>query len=284
MGIFAMACKRVRDEFSLSNINFDEHTKAIGMVPWRKAFAHDPGRCFRTAQSYLIFRCLMFFLMFGTLIWSFYDMAAKGDGGYWFIYLTHWTLVLENVYLGVAAYVTSKYAGPSSKTTTANDAAAAEDNRLPCIIQVMWLLNAIVLPASFFVFVLYWGLVFSGELKVLSCLTHGLNFVVMALDSAVGSMPYLLLHGIWFMLYCLVFLLWSVLHYLLKIGDANGNGYIYSSLDWGSDAKGVSEIAMLIVLVAAPFVNCVFWVAVNLINDRCCINEPDPSYGPKTEP
>ena len=71
------------------------HASARRMIP-----VHASAR-----RRYLAFRAFNFVLMFAVLLWSFINMAEKGDGGYWFIYLTHWTLVLEVVYLALALSV-----------------------------------------------------------------------------------------------------------------------------------------------------------------------------------
>lgn len=49
--------------------------------------------------------------------------------------------------------------------------------------------------------------------------------------------------------------------------DENGNRYIYSSLDW-SDPDSTGRLAGIIVFVAVPVVNCIFWASANFCNTR----------------
>merc|ERR1712107_111662 len=105
-----------------------------------------------------------------------------------------------------------------------------------------------------------------GTVQLVSCLTHGLNFLVMFLDAVIGSQPYLLLHGLYFMLFAVVYVLWSLIHYALGIGNGLGDQYIYEALDWDATASTAS-LGLLIVFVAAPIVNFIFWICVNLFRN-----------------
>ena len=58
---------------------------------------------------------------------------------------------------------------------------------MPWFVRVTWFLQAIILPGSFCIFVMYWALVFNPDkFMFLSTLTHGLNFIVMLADYLVG--------------------------------------------------------------------------------------------------
>jgi O-antigen ligase len=62
----------------------------------------------------------------------------------------------------------------------------------------------IALPGSFFVFVLYWALVFNGSFNLISVFTHGVNFVVMAMDTLFSRQPLRMSHWFYFEVYVLV--------------------------------------------------------------------------------
>ena len=175
--LIGRVCTRMRNEFAIDNLDFDASTKAIGLVNWRGTFGHDTNRCFRSQHAYLRFRVLLLALMLGTTVWSFLDMALKGEGAYWLIYLTHWGLLLEvgrlrarsrrrrargrrrepprcshaalaqDAYLALAVYTTYKSVGWK--------AADGDSKALPWFVRRMWLLNAMILPASFLIFVMY---------------------------------------------------------------------------------------------------------------------------------
>ena len=88
----------------------------------------------------------------------------------------------------------------------------------------------------------------------------------MALDATVGSMPYLLIHGVWFMLFSATYLLWSWINYAANIGNAHGDRFIYDYLNWG-DPSGARALGLVIVLMISPIVNFIFWASVNLMNE-----------------
>ena len=75
----------------------------------------------------------------------------------------------------------------------------------------------------------------------------------MALDATVGSMPYLLIHGVWFMLLSATYLLWSWINYAADIGNAHGDRFIYDCLNWG-DPSGARALGLVIVLMISPIV------------------------------
>merc|ERR1712187_508376 len=131
--------------------------------------------------------------------------------------------------------------------TTYVSSSWSEEKKLPKSVQIMWMLRAIILPASFLIFAMYWGLVFDGTLHFVSVLTHGFNFVVMLLDAVVGRMPYLLLHGLYFFVFAAAYLVWSLIHYAAGIGDGRGHLYIYSTLDW-DNANETGSLSAVILL------------------------------------
>lgn len=52
-------------------------------------------------------RTLLFLVILGTTAWSLGREASKGHLAEWFIWLTHWTLLIELFYLGSALYLTA---------------------------------------------------------------------------------------------------------------------------------------------------------------------------------
>ena len=50
---------------------------------------------------------------------------------------------------------------------------ASRSEKIPPLARICWLLQSVLLPASFFVFAMYWGLVYDGDFAILHCFTHG---------------------------------------------------------------------------------------------------------------
>jgi len=197
-----------------------------------------------------------------TLLGSMIDQQVNHAGiEYYFIFLTNWTLMVQCVYLVLACYVTYtlKPLIESGEHGTELD--------MPTYVKVMWMLQGVLVPGTCLVFLLYWGLVFDGTISNFTIPTHGINFFVQLADLLVSSQPYLLLHGGYFFAYCLIFLIWSLVHHGIGAGDGEGNKYIYSSLDW-SNTGGTSTMVFIILFIAVPCVNCIFWIVVAYCRGR----------------
>jgi len=112
------------------------------------------------------------------------------------------------------------------------------------------------------VFLLYWLLVFptqDTDLKAISCFTHGVNFIVMLVDGWLSRQPYLISHGIYFLCYCIIYVVWTIIHAVAKIGNEVNEDYIYASLDWGRNSGKATMYAIAVVIIAGPAVNLFFW-------------------------
>jgi hypothetical protein len=110
--------------------------------------------------------------------------------------------------------------------------------------------------------VLYWCLVFpfsTSSLRALSVFTHGVNFAVMLLDGWLSRQPYLISHGVYFLAYCLIYLVWSIIHSVANLKNADEKEYIYAVLDWRQSSSKAAMYAVAVVIIAAPLVNLFFW-------------------------
>eukprot|EP00933_Yihiella_yeosuensis_P036613 TRINITY_DN30376_c4_g1_i1.p1 TRINITY_DN30376_c4_g1~~TRINITY_DN30376_c4_g1_i1.p1 ORF type:complete len:324 (-),score=42.98 TRINITY_DN30376_c4_g1_i1:519-1490(-) len=158
-------------------------------------------------------------------------------------------------------------------------------DKAPIYVSLSNLLFSIVLPGSFLVFALYWGLVFDGNLHAISVCTHGVNFVVMALDAFVNAQSFKLAHGAYFYIYAIVYLIWTVIFGAAggersctcspynkdePKGCRNMNGdiktddsedkcnYIYGSVNWNAPGSAGS-ISGAILIIVLPVVLFMFW-------------------------
>ena len=239
---------------ALRMMSFGFNKKNLRNLDWRISFGHDPSRLMSDWQSYLLFRVILLVSILITAIWSFAQyFLLEASTFYWFIYLTNWGLIIQIIYLSLAVYTTYR-----SKTFH-----HTHTSELPLFVKLMWLSYSIILPGSFMIFAMYWLLVFDGTFHPISILSHGLNFIVMALDTFFGSQPYLLFHGIYFISFAVVFLIWSYIHFILQIGnEQNGENYIYSSLNWQHPQSSI-YFSLYLVFVITPIINLSFWLCVN---------------------
>ena len=204
--------------------------------------------------QYLAFRGILFVGMLSILISSITIEILDGYGRCWPIYLTHQGALIETVYLGLAFATTAKayYYRDVEGTKDAPE-------RTPWYCRAAWILQGIALPASFLIFVLYWGLVYDGgKIFPISPWTHGVNFVLMVLDQAFSNQPMYLVHGLLFMVYAFLYCLWSYIHFVSGLKNCKNDRYIYASLNW-KYAGSTGKLACVILFIVAPFFNIVFW-------------------------
>jgi hypothetical protein len=201
---------------------------------------------------FVLARAGLAFIMDVIFLWSVVTQPVKNlPMSKWFIYLTHWTLTVEVLYLNLAAYATwmhSKVSGEKSPVSKR-------------MISAVGILHATVLPATFLVFTLFWTLVYdpSKPPQALTLMVHGMNFVVMATNFSISKHPYVWRHGVYILIYGLSYLFFSLFYYLAgehiywfsemlvpkhfishnplstrTTGGENeyGNDYIYSAIKW----------------------------------------------------
>lgn len=97
----------------------------------------------------------------------------------------------------------------------------------------------------------------------LNVATHGITFVLILADNACTSVPYLLIHGIYFFVFAVSFLVWSYVHYVLNIGDGKGHRSMYKKLNWGEPYK-MQALSLAVLLLVVPLLNFVLWGGIHL--------------------
>ena len=109
-------------------------------------------RCVSCPNKFLAFRATLFLLMMSVLVWSFSLSVIDNTAGYWFIYLTCWTLVVEVLYLGCALYTTAALRSKIIERLTENalpNPTTPWETEMPWHVQATWMLKTVALPASF---------------------------------------------------------------------------------------------------------------------------------------
>ena len=167
-------------------------------MPWRTAYGKPAGwfRCC-SPLAFLSTRAFLAVFWLAISVWSLADSCpdetdilvwnasgteseAPQHCALWITKLTHWTLLLELVYLTFAVYSTymaiydTKVPDGVGKAT-------------PWFISVTYAMQPMTLIGSLLVFLLFWGLVYEPPLGATSAFTHGANFAVMLLDLCLVS-------------------------------------------------------------------------------------------------
>jgi len=208
-----------------------------------------------TRRALLRVRLAFTVLIFALFVWSSINMGVEYEYKYWWIYITHWSLLVVLLYFVSAAYT-------QSQAVVAEE--AKSQPTAAWWMYLSWVLHDIAYPASFFVTVMFWLLVFEPPLKAFSVFTHGVNYLIMLADVILSSQPYRLAHGLYFILYAIIYIFWSLIHHWAKGRNHDGDRFIYSSLDYKEDAGGA------VGTIVTAFVGFIFvllpilWITVHV--------------------
>eukprot|EP00301_Raphidiophrys_heterophryoidea_P004338 c11895_g1_i1.p1 GENE.c11895_g1_i1~~c11895_g1_i1.p1 ORF type:complete len:317 (+),score=65.88 c11895_g1_i1:75-953(+) len=251
-------CSVLGSEFTTKNLDFNRSTSQ-GTVYWAFHFGTGNG-IFANPNYFLALRGLLAALVTFILIYSVahFMIVDAINFKYYTIYLTHWTLFLEFLYFIYAFMVTI-----AARNAAQEDKDPSMENNgkpLPMPVKILWLLQAVVLPASFMVMMMYWTLVYQPghSFSPVQVFQHGITFGAMIVDFGANRQPYLLLHGLYFLFYGALFYVWSYIHYKAKITNGEGHDYIYAALNWANVAT-TGKVGFAIILIVIPLVNLLMW-------------------------
>ena len=119
--------------------------------------------------------------------------------------------------------------------------------------KVAWFFYIIAANNSLLVTVVYWSLLYSGyKIGELDVTFHLLNSVFMVIETCVSSIPVRLYHVVYAMLYGVLYLVFTVVYWLLGGSDPAGNRYIYPILDYESEPSAAAILVVLYGLVGLP--------------------------------
>jgi len=187
-------------------------------------------------------------------------MAKDGDWHFWWIYLTHWTLLLQCTYLGFAVFTTWRVYSQTLRMEPQEANDSSEPETSPWWVTATWLLHDVAFPGAFVVTLTYWLLVFEPPLEsALSPLTHGLTFVVMLADMVLSNMPLHLMHAVYFVAYGLVYIFFTI---MFAVGDGttqNDSDFVYEVLDWKSEPGTAAVYCAAIAFVLSPLSSLLLW-------------------------
>eukprot|EP00928_Gymnodinium_smaydae_P013755 TRINITY_DN14995_c0_g1_i1.p1 TRINITY_DN14995_c0_g1~~TRINITY_DN14995_c0_g1_i1.p1 ORF type:complete len:293 (+),score=25.85 TRINITY_DN14995_c0_g1_i1:53-931(+) len=222
----------------------------------------------------LRFLVALFFM--GLLV---YDLTHSWENGYWLIYLTHWALFVETVYVvmlwRVNAYMLKLFQqmdGIVFEQLSQNDVAKST----PAIVKVVMVAHSIALPVCLLVTIIYWTALnpvwdiceLNGDAphctpfpRDTSIFVHFVNTVVLLGMFSLGELPFTAKNGGWVLVFCGVYGVWTIIHFFLKIGTYSkckthprDECPIYSIIDWHNPGSTLIVIAGL-TFILAPLVN-----------------------------
>lgn len=240
-----------------------------GVPNWMAHFGQPNERltCLKNNQNapYLSLVALNSILISSILVWSTVYAINDHEYGYWWMKLTHLTLLLQTAYHYIMFYTGFKLRG----INIAQQALPTQNNQvaqaMPNYGRATQVLQSLSLPSSLLVTLLYWTLVHDpakGPAEVISYLTHGGGLVINSFTHAISNHPYVFKQGVYFLSYGLAYLGWTGIHHAANLTDEDGNPYLYKSIDWNKpDSSGV--MSAVLAAVALPFTHLLTWVASN---------------------
>ena len=202
-----------------------------------------------------------------------------------FIYLTNWTYTILNVYFVfattlscIALYKDMKKDTETTALATDEQALeiemepdnygavdqdseeASEKDALQCHLKFFWFIHVIAATAGLFVTAGYWSVLAGDDPVDANNITkHALNSVFMVIDTCLSSIPVRLLHSLYAFLYILIYLVFSIIYWLLCGTDNQGNTYIYKSLDYDNFKPTVGGQLVVFLLVVLPVLHLILF-------------------------
>jgi len=176
-------------------------------------------------------------------------------------FLTHWGHLFNMTYLFCSMLCCANEIPVVIEGSERNKA-------IPNLIQITWLLYSTTAPLSLAICILYWiGIAPSqspqDSLNYVCIMEHGIIGIIVLIDGVlVGTIPVRAKHYVCLLAVCISYLLWSLVNYILKLGNGDwGPTYdddaLYPVLNWGWESRRVAAI----VSSSATIVLCpvLFW-------------------------
>lgn len=187
-------------------------------------------------KSYFYFRMLWTLIFLGHFCADLLLTAYDGEVQLYLLSLSRWALVVQVADNMLQLYCTAS--GLDALPT--NDPKEFEE--VPDAVSSSVALFATSQPLSFLVVVWYWGFEHWGHQEMPSYLgffLHFISWILQLISLMVCRIPLSCSHGGWLLAFVTSFIVWSYVHYALRIGMPGGcRSYtqpecpMYSALDW----------------------------------------------------
>jgi hypothetical protein len=220
------------------------------------------------------------FVTLGVTIYTIYLGYFSDPRPFYFAYLTHWGLVFSLAYSVMSVYNSFfPVAQPPSGTTTVSRRTI-----------LTWVFFTIAVHTEVLITLLYWSMIYSGELHLVSVFSHGVVAALVLVDGLfVNTIPIRLRHWLEFIMPVdLLYIIWTVLHSSLVFDIGNpdnqdedpetNDDLIYTVLDWGQEPTQTGLMAALIVLVLSPVIYLLLWGISSRRRRHVTDAKPDDAY------
>mgnify|MGYP005848831407 CR=1 FL=1 len=191
---------------------------------------------------------------------------------FYLAYLTHWSLLVTMAYFISSWFHTLQNSSTLlqrkyTTTTTTNSTTTNQQQNHPTILhKLTWGLFALAAPAEIVVTVGYWTLEWDGSTGTgfyyRNIMVHGGCLILVLLDGFyINRIPVRLRHFGLLFAYLLLYMIWTLIHALLEIGnpDYENDDNLYTALQWKEEPWSTLQYAGLFLLVLAPLAFCFVW-------------------------
>eukprot|EP00457_Paulinella_chromatophora_P012266 gb/GEZN01012465.1/.p1 GENE.gb/GEZN01012465.1/~~gb/GEZN01012465.1/.p1 ORF type:complete len:290 (-),score=6.52 gb/GEZN01012465.1/:177-1046(-) len=217
-------------------------------------------------RTFTIWRALGTFawlVMSGVQIGFF---IQKGTIEFFPIFLTHWMLIAQLVYLFLATYCS--YLVLQAAPTASGEQRPSRIHGKSPIVTLTWFLQGVVETGALVVSVLYYALLFGSTNTARTILVHTISSIIILIDICLSGSPHRLAHVWQPLLLAFLYSLFTLLYALAGGRSDTRDVFIYSVLNWEENPSKAGVYAFGVTFIVCPFffILCwLLWATSNLI-------------------
>ncbi|XP_055316728.1 protein rolling stone-like [Sitodiplosis mosellana] len=183
---------------------------------------------------YFFYRWVVAAIFVAMVIISLYSHLQEFSFDLFFIYLTHWGIIL-NMIVGIygTALVSIWYFH-------------TEYREMPPSFKIYWALHNVTLATSYVNFV---SIAAKTRISLSSIMNHALNSVIMFIDFLIVAYPMSLYHAIQPMCFGACFAVFSYIYYSCGGVNEFGDPFIYTLLNWEKPENALTTVVAVSILV-----------------------------------
>ncbi|XP_047526190.1 protein rolling stone-like [Pieris napi] len=217
----------------------------------------------RSPVPLLIWRVLLFLTSIGIVLTSFITYVLSPIYiGFWFIYLTHWGLVMMVLATGFGVGISARcyFYGPIGTQFS-----------LPWYVKTYWVLYNVSIPLAFLITVFYWTLLYEEGVEEevspgLDIAIHGINSLIMFLFLLGSSHKTRIVHVVHPIIFSCIYVVFNLIYYIANGTNPLGDPYIYPVVYWGNPG-----IAILVIFITLLLLISLHFVTIGLAAARDAI-------------
>lgn len=220
------------------------------------------------------------------LIYNIHKFGAK-----FFIFLTNWTFIILNIYFVCATTLSCialyKDVRNDMQTTpqatgdevvqmemgpvdgngygTIEPEISREKDDLRFHHKFLWFLYGISATAGVWITVGYWTILVGDDpIDANNITKHALNTVFMVIDTWLSAVPIRLFHSLYPFLYLVIYLIFTVIYWLLGGTNRHGEPFIYEALNYNDFDPTLGSLLVVFIVVVLPILHLILFGVTKL--------------------